>query len=210
MENVSQRIRDLIGELDTDADRRIKGRVDEGAVAFEKDKILSKEAASYSRVTEALRRVEESVNAVKLARGEKPIRIVDSLSSVDERSRDELERLAERADMAPSALAATLGLRLRQEGRDDEALPWLEAAAKDGDAMAAHTLGLIREERGERERAKELQRVAAEKGDVSAAYNLGRMLDEDGATEEAKQWLHQAEADPLARQLLERIETRDA
>jgi TPR repeat protein len=97
----------------------------------------------------------------------------------------------------------TLGIRLRQRGRDDAALPWLEEAAERGtDAMAMHTLGLIYADRGDAATAERYERLAAERGDVAAAYNLGRRLLDRGENDQAIKWLDVASDDPLAADLL--------
>jgi tetratricopeptide (TPR) repeat protein len=98
---------------------------------------------------------------------------------------------------------ATMGIRLRQHGRNDAALPWLEeAVARGGDAMAAHTLGRIHHDRGDLLRAERYERMAAERGDVRAAYDLARILLDKGKRDEAITWLRLATRDPEAVELL--------
>jgi TPR repeat protein len=97
----------------------------------------------------------------------------------------------------------TMGIRLRQRGRDDAALPWLqEAVARGGDAMAAHTLGRIHHDRGDLPAAERYERMAAERGDVRAAYDLARILLDQGERDEAIRWLELATLDPDAVRLL--------
>jgi hypothetical protein len=100
----------------------------------------------------------------------------------------------------------TMGIRLRQHGRSDAALPWLEEGVdRGGDAMAAHTLARIYEERGETARAERWERFSAEQGDVRAAYDLGRMLNARGERDEAILWLRRATIDPDAVRLLREL-----
>jgi TPR repeat protein len=100
----------------------------------------------------------------------------------------------------------TMGIRLRQHGRSDAALPWLEAAVeRGGDAMAAHTLARIYEDQGDRARAEQWERFSAEQGDVRAAYDLGRLLNDRGEREEAIRWLERATIDPEAVDLLREL-----
>jgi tetratricopeptide (TPR) repeat protein len=102
----------------------------------------------------------------------------------------------------------TMGIRLRQHGRNDAALPWLEEAVERGtDAMAAHTLARIYADRGELARAEGYERVAAEQGDVRAAYDLGRMLLDHGERDQAITWLRAAALDPDAVAMLHELGT---
>jgi Trypsin-like peptidase domain/Tetratricopeptide repeat len=100
----------------------------------------------------------------------------------------------------------TMGIRLRQHGRNDAALPWLEEAVERGaDAMAAHTLARIYEDQGDRGRAEHWERFAARQGDVRAAYDLGRLLNDRGERDEAIRWLERATIDPDAVDLLREL-----
>jgi tetratricopeptide (TPR) repeat protein len=99
----------------------------------------------------------------------------------------------------------TMGIRLRQHGRDDAAVPWLEEAVERGDAMAAHTLGRIHEDRGRYADAERLEAFAAEQGDIRAAYDLGRMLSARGEHRAAVAWLQRATLDPEAVDLLNQM-----
>jgi TPR repeat protein len=203
MADVGERIKELIGELDTEAHERVKRRAREGPRSPEREKVDVSATTSDDVVTSALRTVEASVNAVRRARGEAQVEIVGA-TDIDESQRAELERLIAEEKLDPVAVTATLGVRLRQLGRSDEALDLLEAAAESGDAMAAQTLALILEERLDTEKALAWQRFAAERGDHLAAYNLGRMLNQRGETDEAKEWLGRSD-DPQAASLLQEI-----
>jgi TPR repeat protein len=203
MADVGERIKELIGELDTEAHERVKRRAREGPRSPEREKVDVSATTSDDVVTSALRTVEASVNAVRRARGEAQVEIVGA-TDIDESQRAELERLIAEEKLDPVAVTATLGVRLRQLGRSDEALDLLEAAAESGDAMAAQTLALILEERLDTEKALAWQRFAAERGDHLAAYNLGRMLNQRGETDEAREWLGRS-ADPQAASLLQEI-----
>jgi tetratricopeptide (TPR) repeat protein len=108
-------------------------------------------------------------------------------------------------DPTPSAVAATLGVRLREARRGDEARAFLELAAHNGDAMGAYNLGMLYAEGGRTEEAMHWLRVASNEGDHAARYNLGKLLAEHGDVEEAKGWLRQS-SDPLARELLATLE----
>ena len=100
----------------------------------------------------------------------------------------------------------TMGIRLRQHGRDDAALPWLEeAVARGGDAMAAHTLGRIHHDRLDLPGAERYERMAAQRGDVRAAYDLARILLAQGKHDEAITWLRLATLDPNAVELLHEL-----
>jgi TPR repeat protein len=203
MADVDERIKELIGELDTEAHERVKRRAREGPRSPEREKVDVSATTPDDVVTSALRTVEASVNAVRRARGEAQVEIVGA-TDIDESQRAELERLIAEEKLDPVAVTATLGVRLRQLGRSDEALDLLEAAAESGDAMAAQTLALILEERLDTEKALAWQRFAAERGDHLAAYNLGRMLNQRGETDEAREWLGRSD-DPQAASLLQEI-----
>lgn len=100
----------------------------------------------------------------------------------------------------------TMGIRLRQRGLDDAAVPWLEEAVERGaDAMAAHTLARIYEDRGDLAASERWERFAAKRGDVRAAFDLGRILNERGEREEAILWLRRATLDPDAVTLLREL-----
>lgn len=102
--------------------------------------------------------------------------------------------------------ATTMGIRLRQHGRDDAALPWLQEAVERGaDAMAAHTLARIYEDRGDLAQAEYWERFAARRGDVRAAYDLGRILNDRGDRDQAIRWLQRATVDPDAVKLLREL-----
>jgi TPR repeat protein len=203
MADLDERIKELIGELDTEAHERVKRRAREGATSPEREKVDVSATTPDDVVTSALQKVEASVNAVRRARGEAQVEIVGD-TDIDESQRAELERLIAEEKLDPVAVTATLGVRLRQLGRSDEALDLLEAAAESGDAMAAQTLALILEERLDTEKALAWQRFAAERGDHLAAYNLGRMLNQRGETDEAREWLGRSD-DPQAASLLQEI-----
>src|ERR1700686_2592087 len=63
-------------------------------------------------VTDALRKVEESVNQVKRSRGEEAVELVSSEGAIEAATREEVERMARELDLDPAAVTATLGLRL--------------------------------------------------------------------------------------------------
>jgi tetratricopeptide (TPR) repeat protein len=122
----------------------------------------------------------------------------------EEQALPEVEQLAAELNLSPAAVAATLGVRLHNAGRNAEARFLLEAAADRGDAMAANTLGLIMEEQGDPDEARRRFRESADKGDNQARYNLGRMLSDDGDYEQAETVLSQS-TDPEAIRLLAKI-----
>lgn len=205
MTDAGERIKQLIDELDSEEHERVKKRA---ASSPPDSQVVVKESIRDDAVTSALRRVEKSVNAVKLARGEEPVQIVDSGRGIDESLRAEMERTIAEKDLDPAAVAATLGLRLRDRGRIEEARALFTAAAEQGDVMAAQTLAQVLEDQGLDEEALNWHRFAADKGDHQARYNLGRMLYERGEVEAAIGWLRRSE-DPKAADMLQDIESRD-
>ena len=202
--DAGDRIKQLIDELDSEEHERVKERA---ASSPAEVKTAVTETNRDDVVTSALRRVEKSVNAVKLARGEEPVRIVDAGREMDESLQAEMERTIAEEELSPAAVAATLGLRLRDRGRIEEARDLFAAAAEEGDAMAAQTLGQVLEDQGLNEEALKWHQFAAEKGDHQARYNLGRMLYERGQVEAALGWLRRSK-DPRAADMLQTIESR--
>jgi Trypsin-like peptidase domain len=100
----------------------------------------------------------------------------------------------------------TMGIRLRQHGHNEAALPWLEEAVERGaDAMAAHTLARIYADRGELKLAEDYERMAAEQGDVRAAYEFACMLIGHGEHDQAIAWLRDAALDPDAVAMLHEL-----
>jgi hypothetical protein len=106
--------------------------------------------------------------------------------------------------------AATMGVRLRQRGRNDAAMPWLEDAVERGDAMAAHTLGLVYEDRDESAQAERWHRFAAERGDQAAARSMALISAAREDTPQALHWLELAPDDANARAELEQLRARAA
>ena len=130
----------------------------------------------------------------------------DLVETDPERAREALVWFRRAATTGDIYGTTTTGIRLRQHGRSDAALPWLEEGVdRGGDAMAAHTLARIYEERGETAKAEHWERFSAEQGDVRAAYDLGRMLNARGEREEAIVWLRRATVDPDAVTLLREL-----
>jgi Tetratricopeptide repeat len=101
--------------------------------------------------------------------------------------------------------AATIGVRLRQRGRDDAAMPWLEDAVERGDAMAAHTLGLIYDDHGDIQEGERWHRFAAERSDQAAATRMASIAKARGETDQALRWLELAPDDKDAQAELEKI-----
>jgi tetratricopeptide (TPR) repeat protein len=200
MANVDEKINALIDELDSDEHARIKQRADTSPAAREN---IVGQPLSDDEVTRALRRVEESVNSVRLSRGEEPVEIVTA-AEFDEDLRTQLKQAIAGGTLSDVAEAATVGVYLRKIGRSQQARAALQNAAERGDVMAATTLALALEEQGESESALQWQLFAAEKGDDLAQYNLGRMLHERGQTEAATEWLSKSN-DPRAAELLRTI-----
>jgi hypothetical protein len=129
----------------------------------------------------------------------------DAIETDPRRAEEALTWFRKAATRGDVASAATIGVRLRQQHRDDAAMPWLESAAERDDAMAAHTLALIYQERGQRAEAAQWHRFGAEHGDIRAARYLGQILIERGDVAEARYWLEQAGGDPEAAHLLDEL-----
>jgi tetratricopeptide (TPR) repeat protein len=193
MASVSKSIDDILVELEGRRNRERSSQVDQATGDARTDVITS-----------SLRSLEQSLNAAKHARGEPPIQIVPSASEVDEPLREDIESVAGQLDLDPAAVTATLGVRLWNEGKKEQARPLLEAAAEGGDAMGAGTLGLLLKERGETERALEYLERAAKDGDNQARYNLALMLADRGQVEQAIPLLID-NPDPRAADLLARL-----
>ncbi|WP_189294736.1 hypothetical protein [Streptomyces cinerochromogenes] len=103
---------------------------------------------------------------------------------------EESEALLRRAaDGGHAKAASVLALLLVERGDEEEALPYLTAAAQAGFAWAARQLG-----RYHRTRAEHWLRQAAEAGDGAAAHELGDMLVGPGSEEEALRWYRRAAA----------------
>jgi TPR repeat protein len=106
------------------------------------------------------------------------------------------------------ALAAfRLGLILREQGKQDEAMAWLEQAAGAGIAAAAATLGIDLRSGGQPDAAERWLRQAAEKDDAVGAHTLGLLLEDRGNIAEAIRWQFASAAagDPAAAATLGRI-----
>ncbi|MGA2455036.1 MAG: tetratricopeptide repeat protein [Solirubrobacteraceae bacterium] len=155
----------------------------------ERDRPLRVDSATdYARadvITSSLRSLEQSLNAVKRARGEPPVEIVGSGSDVEESVKEDIASLAGQLDLPPAAVTATLGVRLWEKGEAEKARPLLEAAADADDPMAAGTLGLLLEKAGETGRALDSLEKAAKSGDPQARYTYARVLADNGQAEKA-------------------------
>lgn len=154
-------------------------------------------------IVKALLELQDSANETRRNRGEVELDLMGPYHQVDVATRGSVEQLAATLNLDAAAVAATLGVRLREARRSAEAQPLLEAAADEGDAIAANTLGLIFEEQRKPDEARRRFRESAEKGDHQGRYNLGRVLWQDGEHAEAERWL-QASEDPLAAEFLSR------
>ena len=95
----------------------------------------------------------------------------------------------EAANQGHDRAAAALAELLMARGDTAEAEPYLEQAARAGDAKAAATLGSLL-----RDRAETWLRAAAEAGDPAAAHELGDMLVGIGREDEALRWYRKAAA----------------
>jgi hypothetical protein len=146
----------------------------------------------------------DSLNEAKRSRNEEQVPPVKLDGETDPSIRESVGQLASERGLSAEAVAATLGVRLRDAGQLDKAQPLLEAAADAGDAMAANTLGLVLEEQGRVEEARRRFSESAERADDQGRYNYGRLLARDGRNEEAANWLSRS-SDPLAVELLQQI-----
>ncbi|MBL1082125.1 hypothetical protein JK359_09035 [Streptomyces actinomycinicus] len=103
---------------------------------------------------------------------------------------EESEALLRRAaDAGHAGATAAMALTLSRKGNEEEALPYLEAAAEQGYAWAARELGRVH-----RAHAERWLRKAAEAGDGAAAHELGDMLVGPGRDGEALRWYRKAAA----------------
>jgi TPR repeat protein len=179
MTDTAEKIKSLLHELESDDDEPIEPREQTPPASPESGEPPQTVEASpdLATVADALARVEKSLNEVRRSRGEGTVEL-----------------------LGPTMLA-NRGVELRMQGRNAEARPLLEAAAKGGDPMGAGTFGLVLKEEGDPQGAVQWFRVAAEAGDDQARYNLGRVLVDEGRLEEAKAWLSRSR-DPWAAELL--------
>ncbi|TQE19301.1 sel1 repeat family protein [Streptomyces ipomoeae] len=76
---------------------------------------------------------------------------------------------------------------LTEQGQVDEALPWWEKAAEEGDAEATRTLAIVHKDRWEFEEAERWYRSAAER-DGGCAFGLATLLKEAGDLAGAEEW----------------------
>ncbi|WP_433336851.1 hypothetical protein [Spirillospora sp. CA-294931] len=115
---------------------------------------------------------------------------LESLSGAWRQTAADLRGAAESGD--PQA-GVEYARRLLAEGDVDGALPWLEAAALEGDAFAARTLAVTMRDRGAYERAERWYRAAADE-DGECAFGLARLLEKAGMLAEASQWYEKGAA----------------
>lgn len=165
--------------------------------------------SSASLVEGALGDVQEAVNSVRRSRGALELDLVSLGDNIPRSIRNDVEKVARDEALNAVAIVATVGVRLRGDGRNreanEQALPFLQAAAELDDAMAAYTVGrvLLDLER-DREDVYKWFLMSAEGGDPQGQYNLGKLYWEDSNLPKAEEWLAKS-SDPLAAELLTRI-----
>lgn len=123
------------------------------------------------------------------------------LDSADERERPDESAHGNRAghvrpdDVADArAMYVSIGRRLRESGRLEEAEGWFRRAADTGDSEAMSTLGQLLRRLGRVEAAEHWYRRAAEAGNTSAMARVGYLLRQSGRLAEAAQWYRPAAA----------------
>jgi TPR repeat protein len=82
---------------------------------------------------------------------------------------------------------------LTRRGQVDEALPWWERAAGEGDAQAARTLAIVHRDRWDFARAERWYRVAADR-DGGCAFGLATLKEEAGDLAAAREWYERGAA----------------
>jgi TPR repeat protein len=87
-----------------------------------------------------------------------------------------------------------LGSMLYEDGRLEDAEPWLRAAVESGttDPVAMNCLGLLLKRRGDLDGAAHWFRFAAQQGHSGAMWNLGLLLDDQVEIVEAEAWFRRA------------------
>ncbi|MGX1131990.1 TPR repeat protein [Streptomyces glaucescens] len=106
------------------------------------------------------------------------------------------QTLAENTDPIPELAAAEAGRPgaarayaelLTKQGQVDQALPWWEKAADEGDAQAARTLAIVHRDRWDFAEAERWYRSAADR-DGGCAFGLATLLEEAGDHAGAWEW----------------------
>ncbi|MEV5149170.1 hypothetical protein AB0L14_33450 [Streptomyces sp. NPDC052727] len=83
--------------------------------------------------------------------------------------------------------ARTYAESLTRRGQLDQALPWWEKAAGEGDAQAARTLAIVHRDRWDFAEAERWYRTAADR-DGGCAFGLATLLAEAGDPAAAEEW----------------------
>jgi serine/threonine protein kinase/TPR repeat protein len=92
------------------------------------------------------------------------------------------------------AMYNSIGRRLRESGRLEEAEGWFRRAADAGDTEGMNVIGQLMRRSGRVEEAERWYRRAAEAGNTYAIARVGYLLRQSGRMEEAKQWYRPAAA----------------
>ncbi len=114
-------------------------------------------------------------------------------------------------DQGSTIAALNLGLMLAGDGYLDEALPFLQRAADDGEPGGFWAIGKVNEQRQDRTAAATAYRHGAELGDAACAYGLGVALYELGDRDSSRAAFQQAKdlGHEGARDLLEAFDRED-
>ncbi len=114
-------------------------------------------------------------------------------------------------DQGSTIAALNLGLMFAGDGYLDEALPFLQRAADDGEPGGFWAIGKVNEQRQDWTAAATAYRHGAELGDAACAYGLGVALYELGDRDSSRAAFQQAKdlGDEGARDLLEAFDRED-